>query len=93
MIITKYFISNCFHCKHIEQTFINLKRQYDGKKVKFRECFIEGPSELTDKLHLTIFPTVIATSDEGTELWRLEGVILPDELIKTVEGAIKELNE
>ena len=92
MVITKYYIANCFHCKHIEQTFTDLKKRFENEQIKFREVFVAGESDLTRKLKLHIFPTVIATNDEDKELWRLEGVILPDELIKIVEGAVCSVN-
>lgn len=93
MVITKYYIANCFHCKHIEQTFTDLKKQFECEQIKFREVFVAGESDLTRKLKLHIFPAVIITDNEGNTLERVEGVILPKELKKMVEGAVRSVND
>jgi thioredoxin len=89
LIFRKFSIDDCFHCKHIEKTWEELKDKFDQRNILFSSIKVDDKSPEVDKYMLFIFPCVIAEV-EGKVVNRIEGVIPPIKLKQFVEEEIRK---
>ena len=75
--------TTCEPCQIMEPIIDNIEKKYEGKViVKFINVYTASNSTLTDKYNIRTIPTQIFLDADGKNMYRHEGILYEDEIIK-----------
>lgn len=75
--------TTCEPCQIMEPIIDSIEKKYEGKVlVKFINVYTDSNSTLTDKYNIRTIPTQIFLDADGKNMYRHEGILYEDEIIK-----------
>jgi thioredoxin 1 len=75
--------TTCEPCQIMEPIIDSIEKKYEGKViVKFINVYTDSNSTLTNKYNIRTIPTQIFLDADGKNMYRHEGILYEDEIIK-----------
>ena len=75
--------TQCVQCKMLAPILDQLAKEYAGVlEVKFVDVWVEANAKEAEKYKIQLIPTQIYFDKDGKELWRNEGFISKEDILK-----------
>jgi thioredoxin 1 len=79
--LCEFGAGKCVQCKNMAPIMASLAEEYEGA-LEVRSIDVYREKEITEKLHIIAIPCQVILDDKGKELFRHEGFIDKEALVK-----------